>query len=157
MGGGPADKFIGVGSTVAGSVMGAGVIVAAQLSNHVVGGRVVQPHARSVLVLKTYESEIPPHTHQSGPGVMAVQVWWGSTAWEHTKVAVTVVKRDVAIVEDAWPVAKAGEMPLVIPRIAATSVGDIPAAVPPDRSPSPTKMAAAVEAGKASAPVRNYI
>ena len=70
----------GVGSVAADIILGADVIVEAGQSNDVVGGKVVQPHAGSVLVCTGYELGEFLHTHQPGPLAMALQVFWGSAA-----------------------------------------------------------------------------
>ena len=61
--------------------VGASVVVEVGQSNEVIGGKVVQPHARSVLVWMAYEAGESPHTHQPGPLAITVQVFWGSAAW----------------------------------------------------------------------------
>ena len=88
----------GVGLVVAGMISGADVMVAAGQSNNVVGGKVVQPQSGSVLVCTGYELEESPHMHQPGPLAMAVQVFWGSAAWEHNAA---VFEEDKVSVDDS--------------------------------------------------------
>lgn len=142
----------GAGFAVAGGVVGVDVVVAAEQSNDVVGGGVVQPHARFVLVRTAYELGLSAHTHQPGPLAMAADVLRGSAAWKHDTVVAAVVEGEAISVDEAWAAATPAETPPMIPPIAAASVGDIPAAVPPNRPPSPAMIAAAIEAGKASVP-----
>lgn len=72
----------GAGSTyVVWALVGASVVVIVGQSNEVIGGKVVQSHARSVLVWTAYDAGEPPHTHHPGPLAMAGQVFWGSASW----------------------------------------------------------------------------
>lgn len=61
-------------------LVGASVVVVIGQSNEVIGGKVVQSHARSVLVWMAYDAGESPHMHHPGPLAMAVQVFWGSAA-----------------------------------------------------------------------------
>ena len=79
--GGAGAGVEGAGLTVVGDLVGASVVVTVGQSNQVIGGRVVQPHTRSVLVWIAYELGESPHTHQPGPLAMAAQVFWGSASW----------------------------------------------------------------------------
>ena len=104
--GGAAGGIDGAGFGRGDWVVGAGVVdegvgvAAAGQSNDVVGGRVVQPHARSVLVWTGYELGEPPHTHQPGPLAMALQVLSGSAAWEHGTAAAVIAEGDAVGVDD---------------------------------------------------------
>ena len=56
---------------VVGEILASRVLVVAGQSNCVVGGRVVQPQGRLVLVWTAYVLGEPPQTHQPGPFAMA--------------------------------------------------------------------------------------
>ena len=78
---GDGDGVEEAGVTEVGELAGTSVVVAVGQSKEVLGGRVVQPHARSAPVWTAYVAGASPHTHQPEPLAMAVQVFWGSAVW----------------------------------------------------------------------------
>ena len=72
---------LGAGVDVVDDVVGFSVVVGVGQSNEVIGGRVVQALARSVLVWTAYVEGESPHMHQPGPSAIAGQVFWGSASW----------------------------------------------------------------------------